>query len=76
MEQITVLEAKLRSLPYNPISGIVYQGRNVSELGTGEWATFIQWKSAGYKVKKGEHGKHIVKFIEMVEKTKQVRWKK
>lgn len=52
--------------PYNAVTGQQYAGRNVVALGTGEWATFLQWRTKGYSVKKGEHGTKIVKFVEFV----------
>ena len=57
--------------PYNATTGLQYSGRNVAALGTGEWATFLQWKSKGYNVKKGEHGTKIVKFVEFTSKDKE-----
>lgn len=61
--------------PYNPISGTVYQGKNIpSLLSSGyeskEWATFIQWKKEGYKVKKGSKASYILTFAEVEKKTK------
>lgn len=53
--------------PRNAITGLCYKGRNVSTLaGAGysepEWATFIQWREAGYNIRKGEHGERIMTF--------------
>lgn len=63
---------------HNPVSGNVYQGGNQVMLAidastrgfkSREWATFLQWKQAGYMVKKGEKaGSHIVKFVEVTAK--------
>lgn len=48
---------------YNTETGKEYEGRNQGELEvarvennweSGEWGTFLQWKKAGYMVKKGE----------------------
>ncbi len=60
-----------QELPRNAITGLTYQGRNINALQRGEWATFLQWKSIGYSVKKGEHGTKIVKFVETIEKNSQ-----
>lgn len=49
--------------PHNPITGTIYQGMNSATLASAadcrEWATFLQWKAAGYTIKKGEHGQKI-----------------
>lgn len=57
----------------NKISGTVYQGKNqvlleIDRIARGyksyEWATFLQWKGAGYTVRKGEKaGGHVTKFV-------------
>ena len=56
-------------VPHNPITGTIYQGMNATALAAAsdckEWATFIQWKAAGYSVKKGEHGQKIHAFPEV-----------
>ena len=56
----------MQTAPYNAATGLKYSGRNVGALGTGEWATFLQWKAKGYNVRKGEHGRKIVKFVEFI----------
>jgi len=56
----------METAPYNAATGLKYSGRNVNALGTGEWATFLQWKAKGYSVRKGEHGTKIVKFVEFI----------
>ena len=52
---------------YNNFSGVMYQGRNQATLSaTGfeklAFGTYLQWKKAGYKVKKGEHGFCVINF--------------
>ncbi len=61
--------------PHNPISGVVYQGKNVPALleaneANMEWATFLQWRSAGYNVTKGSKGTGLIKFVDRSTKTK------
>ena len=63
-------EVEKKGLPVNAVTGQAYQGRNVEALVTGIWATFIQWRDLGYRVKKGEHGTKIIKFVEYTEKRK------
>ena len=58
----------METIPYNIATGLQYSGRNVGALGTGEWATFLQWRQKGYNVRKGEHGTKIVKFVEFISK--------
>jgi antirestriction protein ArdC len=52
--------------PVNAITGIPYSGKNIDRLEgkfeSPEWATFIQWRSKGYKVKKGEKGTRCVTY--------------
>ncbi len=48
----------------NAVTGVEYQGTNAATLGTGKWATFLQWKGAGRSIKKGEKGTRIIKFLE------------
>ena len=48
----------------NAVTGVIYQGTNAAALGSGKWATFLQWKSAGRSIKKGEKGTRIIKFLE------------
>ena len=55
--------------PYNALTKIPYKGMNVPALAlqsfkSKEWATFLQWKEMGFKVKKGNHGTHLRTFIE------------
>ena len=58
--------------PHNPFSGTVYQGKNATTLAsastTREFATFLQWKRAGFNIKKGEHGHIIYAFPEVERK--------
>lgn len=68
MIPVTEISATMKT-PYNPISGTVYQGSNITTLLTAngkclEWATFLQWTEAGYKVKKGSKGTTIRTFAE------------
>lgn len=49
---------------YNPVSGIVYSGTNQATLGTGKWATFLQWKSLSRNIIQGQKGTRIIKFLE------------
>ena len=59
-------------MPYNPISGTIYQGMNIGALlaanSCPEWATFLQWKGDGYRVKKGSKGTGIRTFAETTHK--------
>lgn len=63
------------TIPFNPLTGTIYQGDNVGRLISAsecrEWATFLQWKEAGHKIKKGEHGTTIFTFIPSEEKNKE-----
>ncbi len=51
---------------FNAVTGYIYQGTNAATLGTGTWATFLQWKSLGRKIKKGQKGTSIIKFLENI----------
>lgn len=60
-------------MPHNHFTKVFYQGRNVNTLlhaaitkgyTAHEWATFLQWKQAGYRVRKGEKGTFGVTFGE------------
>lgn len=46
-----------------------YNGQNQLALHnkfiSNEWATFLQWKQAGFNVKKGEKGTRIIKIVEV-----------
>ena|SRR3990167_7580284 len=73
---MNIQSTSLPSTPYNPITGTVYQGMNIGALMSAnskclEWATFIQWRNAGYKVKKGSKGTAIRTFAETTVKDKQ-----
>ena len=62
--------------PYNKTTGLEYQGYNVNFLlmagfKSPEWATFLQWKGAGYKVKKGSKGTAIRTFVSITKQTKK-----
>lgn len=53
----------------NISTGNEYAGSNADTLAhspheSNQWGTFLQWKQAGYSVKKGEKGTKIVKIIE------------
>ena len=61
--------------PYNKTTGLEYQGYNINFLvmagfKSPEWATFLQWKKAGYKVKKGSKGTHARTFVTVDKKKK------
>lgn len=68
-------------LHHNAVTGLAYQGgnqvilamdSNIRGFKSYEWATFLQWKQAGFNVKKGEKaGSHIVKFVTVDKKTKK-----
>ena len=61
--------------PYNPITGTIYQGMNVGALLSAnnclEWATFLQWTRAGYRVIKGSKGTSIRTFAETTKKNQK-----
>ena len=66
--------------PTNPVTGKEYSGKNVDRLITGSasnaWATYRQWSSAGYQVKKGQSGTKILAFDRKKKedkKTKEVK---
>jgi len=53
---------------HNPLSGTVYEGGNQRELAhsgykSPEWATFLQWRDAGYKIIKGSKGTCLRTFV-------------
>jgi antirestriction protein ArdC len=51
----------------NFITGQEYKGQNQIILNglytQNEWATFLQWKTAGFNVKKGQKGTRIIKIV-------------
>lgn len=58
--------------PYNAVTGARYRGKNVGRLlevelergyGSGGWAGFQQWITAGRVVRKGEHGTSCITVI-------------
>lgn len=60
-------------MPYNATTRVQYQGANIERLAgskrakgysSDEWATFLQWKQAGFMVKKGEKATTCVTFGE------------
>ena len=53
-----------------------YGGRNALTLGAGEYATFLQWRDGGYKVRKGEKGAKIVKVLQSTKTDKNTDKKK
>lgn len=55
-------------MPINHTTKQPYTGHNANILQGGEWATFIQWRDAGYKVRKGEKGTRLARVIEYSEK--------
>jgi len=66
-------------MPFNYFTQLPYQGRNINELLRSAmtkgykqhaWGTFLQWKQAGYKVRKGEKGTHGVTFGETTKTNK------
>lgn len=61
--------------PHNPFTGTVYSGKNFDALYVAspcrEWATFLQWNQAGFKVMEGEHGTTIFYFTEDIRKNKK-----
>lgn len=63
------------STPFNPITGTIYKGMNIDALMRAskclEWATFIQWRDAGYRIVKGSRGTSIRTFAETTTKNKQ-----
>ena len=61
--------------PYNKTTGLEYQGYNVNFLlmagfKSPEWATFLQWKQAGYKVNKGSKATSARTFVEVSKRKK------
>ena len=63
--------------PYNFTTGRLYSGGNIARLETAAWenqwdstafATFIQWKSVGRSVTKGQHGTRLQKMVEKTSK--------
>lgn len=58
-------------MPINFTTKQPYTGGNALTLGGGEWATFIQWRNAGYKVKKGEKGTRLGRVLEYSTKNKE-----
>ena len=58
-------------MPTNFSTKQPYTGGNALVLGGGEWATFIQWREAGYIVKKGEHGTRLGRVLEYSTKNKE-----
>lgn len=61
----------METVPVNALTGLAYEGRNVSTLVSGKWATFLQWQQLGYSVKKGEKAHRIVKFVQFTKKNKE-----
>lgn len=50
---------------YNYTTGREYEGKNQMTLAMAgfeskEWATYLQWREAGFKIKKGSHGQPIM----------------
>jgi len=65
---------------HNPLSGTVYEGGNqltliMSEHDSTEWATFLQWRDAGYRVIKGSKGTGLRTFVSY-SKVRKVNGKK
>lgn len=48
-----------------------YSGQNQitlhNQYGSSEWGTFLQWKAAGFQVKKGQKGTRILKIVDYVD---------
>ena len=71
---MTIKEISLPSaFPINATTGKEYNGSNVEKLLNTDlydqrWATFRQWKSAGYKVKKGSKGTELIKVVSVKDK--------
>lgn len=55
----------------NYFTRVEYKGKNQMSLVDGEYATFLQWKDGGFKVKKGEKGSKIIKVVRFSEKDKK-----
>ena len=64
----------------NAITRLEYQGHNPVMLAldasrkgykASEWATFLQWRNAGYKVNKGEKASYIRTFVEVTKVEKK-----
>lgn len=58
-------------MPTNYTTKQPYTGSNALTLGGGEWATFIQWRDAGFKVKKGSKGTRLGRVLEYSTKNKE-----
>jgi len=59
--------------PHNPFTGTVYSGENLYRLSGNpckEWATFLQWSQNGFKIKKGQKGTLVTRFIREQKKNK------
>ena len=64
----------METTPQNPITGTIYQGENAAALAHAkEWATFLQWTRAGYKIKQGEHGVRILRVVDIDTDKRAVR---
>lgn len=61
------------SQPINHFTQKPYSGCNVEILQDGEWATFLQWSKNGYRVRKGEKGKKIVRYVEIEKVDKKTK---
>ena len=60
---------------HNPLTGTIYQGYNqmflaLAPFKSPEWATFLQWKQAGYKVIKGSKATGARTFVEVSKRKK------
>lgn len=74
----------MNDTPYNAITGIEYQGYNVMFLNmarkennytSNKWATFLQWKDAGYKLENAKgKGIHCRTFGENEKKEKYIKY--
>jgi antirestriction protein ArdC len=54
----------VQTQPRNAFTGKEYSGDNQFKLtGADEWATFLQWHANGFKIRKGEHGTTISRYI-------------
>ena len=59
--------------PTNAITGRAYTEGNILRLldtpfMDQRWATFKQWKDAGYKVMKGSKGTELIKIVSVIDK--------
>lgn len=73
MTQETQQEKVTFNLPINAVTERYYSAGNIAKLlDSGfldqKWATFNQWRNAGYKVIKGSKGTELIKIVTVKDK--------